>query len=154
MVLSLTVNQLLELKHFKKYEACKNLHQSSHVRRPVAVSGKMADALVILEAWQNEHYLSGGYLAARETMEKCEELQLCCGIYYANDQSAAYSLGEELACGAPNSVTGRPNSSISLRRRILMQRIELDYRRSVQDSNDPQSSGFLPIRQPPENQPP
>lgn len=58
-----------------------------------------ADALAILAAWRSEHDSIGDYLAAREALEKCEELQLCGGIYYIDGQPAAYSLGEELACG-------------------------------------------------------
>ncbi len=57
------------------------------------------DALGILEAWREEHDSPGDYIAAREALEKSEELQLCGGIYYADGLPAAYSLGEELACG-------------------------------------------------------
>ncbi|KJR96851.1 MAG: ABC transporter permease [Desulfobulbaceae bacterium BRH_c16a] len=59
----------------------------------------LADAFHILEAWRNEHDSVGDYAAAREALEKSEELQLCGGIYYADGQPAAYSLGEELASG-------------------------------------------------------
>jgi uncharacterized protein len=59
----------------------------------------LPDALGILEAWQQEHDSPGDYIAAKEALEKSEELQLCGGIYYADGQPAAYSLGEELACG-------------------------------------------------------
>ena len=59
----------------------------------------MADALEILEAWKDEHDSLGDYVAAREALEKSEELQLCGGIYYADGRPAAFSLGEELARG-------------------------------------------------------
>lgn len=59
----------------------------------------LPDALGILDAWRNEHDSVGDYMAAREALEKGEELQLCGGIYYADGQPAAYTLGEELACG-------------------------------------------------------
>ncbi|MBU1567345.1 MAG: DUF2156 domain-containing protein [Proteobacteria bacterium] len=59
----------------------------------------LPDALAILESWRQEHDSPGDYIAAREALEKSEELQLCGGIYYADGQPAAYSLGEELACG-------------------------------------------------------
>lgn len=59
----------------------------------------LPDALSILETWRQEHDSPGDYIAAREALEKSEELQLCGGIYYADGQPAAYSLGEELACG-------------------------------------------------------
>ena len=59
----------------------------------------LPDALSILETWRKEHDSPGDYIAAREALEKSEELQLCGGIYYADGEPAAYSLGEELACG-------------------------------------------------------
>ena len=59
----------------------------------------LGDAIGILEAWRNEHDSAGDYAAAREALEKSEELQLCGGIYYVDGQPAAFTLGEELACG-------------------------------------------------------
>ena len=58
----------------------------------------LTDALGILDAWRDEHDSPGDYTAAREALEKNEELQLCGCIYYADGQPVAYSLGEELAC--------------------------------------------------------
>jgi hypothetical protein len=57
------------------------------------------DALHVLENWQANREDIGDYAAAREALEKSEELQLCGGIYYVEEQPVAYSLGEELACG-------------------------------------------------------
>ena len=59
----------------------------------------LPDALGILESWRNEHDSIGDYFAAKEALEKSEELQLCGGIYYVEGNPAAYSLGEELASG-------------------------------------------------------
>ncbi|RPJ10305.1 MAG: DUF2156 domain-containing protein [Deltaproteobacteria bacterium] len=59
----------------------------------------LPDALQVLDAWQTDQPSAGDYRAAREALEKCEELQLCGGIYYVDGQPAAYSLGEELARG-------------------------------------------------------
>lgn len=59
----------------------------------------LKDAFTILEIWRSEHDSPGDYAATREALEKSEELQLCGGIYYAEGQPAAFSLGEELACG-------------------------------------------------------
>ena len=58
-----------------------------------------ADALQVLEAWRQGRDDPGDYAAAKEALEKTEELQLCGGIYYVDGQPVAYSLGEELACG-------------------------------------------------------
>lgn len=57
------------------------------------------DALRVLDAWRQQQETAGDYEAAREAIEKMEPLQLCGGIFYVNDEPAAYSLGEELAQG-------------------------------------------------------
>lgn len=57
------------------------------------------DALAVLENWRLERDTPGDYEAAREALEKCETLQLCGGIYYAEGKPIAYSLGEELMQG-------------------------------------------------------
>jgi len=57
------------------------------------------DALRILETWRQQQETPGDYEAAREALEKMEQLQLCGGIFYVNGEPAAYSLGEELARG-------------------------------------------------------
>ena len=59
----------------------------------------MGDAFQILDAWRQGRDDPGDYNAAKEALERMEELQLCGGIYYVDDRPAAYSLGEELACG-------------------------------------------------------
>ena len=58
------------------------------------------DALRILEDWQTEAQQRGDYDAAREGLEKMEELQLCGGIYYVEARPVAYVLGEEQARSA------------------------------------------------------
>lgn len=57
------------------------------------------DALRIVENWRNQQDDPGDYRAAREALEKMEELQLCGGIFYVEDEPVAYCLGEELAHG-------------------------------------------------------
>ncbi|MBF0243233.1 MAG: DUF2156 domain-containing protein [Desulfamplus sp.] len=61
------------------------------------------DALKILDKWRENRLINGDeegdYTAAKEALEKSEELQLCGGIYYVEDEPVAYSLGEELARG-------------------------------------------------------
>jgi hypothetical protein len=60
-------------------------------------------ALQILDRWRENRneggHDDGDFYAAKEALEKSEELQLCGGIYYVEDEPVAYSLGEELACG-------------------------------------------------------
>ncbi len=57
------------------------------------------DARKILDIWRRQQDRAGDYEAAREALEKMDQLQLCGGILYVNDEPAAYSLGEELAQG-------------------------------------------------------
>lgn len=59
----------------------------------------MGDARIVLEEWKLERNEPGDYLAAKEALEKADELQLCGGIYYVKGRPAAYALGEELAGG-------------------------------------------------------
>jgi len=56
-------------------------------------------ALQILENWAAGREDPGDYAAAKEALEKAEQLQLCGGIYYVEDRPVAYSLGEENALG-------------------------------------------------------
>jgi len=57
------------------------------------------DAMIVLEIWRREVDNPGDYVAAKEALEKMEELQLCGGIYYVDGKPAAYTLGEELGAG-------------------------------------------------------
>ena len=57
---------------------------------------RIGDALSVLEAWRAAQDGPGDYVAAKEALERCDELQLCGGIYYVDGKPAAYILGEEL----------------------------------------------------------
>jgi hypothetical protein len=57
------------------------------------------DALQILERWNDQHGGPSDFLAAKEALEKMWPLQLCGGIFYIEEEPAAYCLGEELALG-------------------------------------------------------
>lgn len=59
----------------------------------------MKDAMMVLEMWLRRADNLGDYVAAKEALEKMEELQLCGGIYYVDGKPAAYTLGEELGTG-------------------------------------------------------
>lgn len=56
-------------------------------------------ALQILESWAEGREDPGDFEAAKEALEKAEQLQLCGGIYYVDGKPVAYSLGEENALG-------------------------------------------------------
>ncbi|NTW59429.1 MAG: DUF2156 domain-containing protein [Nitrospirae bacterium] len=59
----------------------------------------MGDARSILDAWQKDTGLGAGqtdYGPCREALDRYEELQLCGGIYYAEDEPAGFVLGEEV----------------------------------------------------------
>lgn len=57
------------------------------------------DAVTILETWRKGRGDVGDYDAAKEALERMDELQLCGGIYYVDGKPAAYILGEEIAEG-------------------------------------------------------
>ena len=57
------------------------------------------DALQILEQWSRRQDEPGDFVAAGEALEKMWPLQLCGGIFYIDEQPAAYCLGEEVALG-------------------------------------------------------
>ncbi|MBI5047991.1 MAG: DUF2156 domain-containing protein [Deltaproteobacteria bacterium] len=59
----------------------------------------MNDAVSVLDMWRQGKDDYGDYVAAKEALEKAEELQLCGGIYYVDGKPAAYTLGEELRGG-------------------------------------------------------
>ena len=63
------------------------------------IESHLPAALSILDHWRAQRDDPGDYAAAREALEKGEELQLCGGIYYADNEPVAYSLGEELMQG-------------------------------------------------------
>lgn len=57
---------------------------------------RITDALSVLDSWRAAQAGPGDYEAAKEGLERCNELQLCGGIYYVEGKPAAYILGEEL----------------------------------------------------------
>ena len=63
------------------------------------IEAHLPAALSILDQWRAQRDDPGDYEAAREALEKSEELQICGGIYYADNSPVAYSLGEELMLG-------------------------------------------------------
>lgn len=74
------------------------LHNYNYEGRPLLEEHKV-DALKVLHAWREGRDEPGDFDAAREALDRSEELQLCGGIYYVEEQPVAYSLGEELARG-------------------------------------------------------
>ncbi|RJX26395.1 MAG: DUF2156 domain-containing protein [Desulfurivibrio sp.] len=59
----------------------------------------LPDALAVLDGWRQGRDDPGDFAAAKEALEKAEELQLCGGVYYVDNRPVAYSLGEELMLG-------------------------------------------------------
>ena len=84
--------------HRKKNLVNLFLRNNTSVARPL-LEGYVGDALRILEGWRQQQETPGDYVAAREALENMETLQLCGGIFYINDEPAAYTLGEEIALG-------------------------------------------------------
>ncbi len=84
--------------HRKKNLVNLFLRNNACTARPL-LAEHTGDALRILDGWRHRQETAGDYDAAREAIEKMEQLQLCGGIFYVNDEPVAYSLGEELAGG-------------------------------------------------------
>lgn len=62
-------------------------------------TARLKDARFILEDWVNLCGLEPGdtdYGPCREALERCDELALCGGVYYADGEPAGFVLGEEL----------------------------------------------------------
>jgi hypothetical protein len=85
--------------HKKKNQINKFLRHHLAEGRPL-LEEHLPQALEVLEAWRALREDPGDYEAAREALERAEELQLCGGIYYIGGQPVAYTLGEENARGA------------------------------------------------------
>ncbi len=60
----------------------------------------VSEALDVLAIWDQHASGNNDLEAAREALEKMEELQLCGGLYRVDDLPVAYVLGEQLAQGA------------------------------------------------------
>jgi len=84
--------------HKKRTHLKAFLNNYNYEGRPL-LEEYIPDALAILESWRENRDDAGDYQAAKEALEKAEELQLCGGIYYVESKPAAYSLGEELCQG-------------------------------------------------------
>jgi uncharacterized protein len=84
--------------HTKKNLVKSFLRNNNCVARPL-LEEYVGDALKILDRWRSQQDSPGDFVAAKEALERMEELQLCGGIFYIDDEPAAYTLGEELARG-------------------------------------------------------
>ena len=77
-----------------------NQFLSLYSPRPLPLTReRMSDALNILESWQTdtgESHSATDYVACREAFELYDELVLCGGIYYVNDEPAGFIIGEEI----------------------------------------------------------
>jgi len=75
------------------------LKHYSHDAEPL-IQERVPDALAILNSWQSEsgqEKKETDYGAAREALERMEELVLCGGIWYAEGKPSGYILGEEIS---------------------------------------------------------
>lgn len=93
----------LESLQGRKYHKKKNLVNAfiknySYEGKPL-LEEYHKDAFKILESWWNERHVEGDYMAAKEAVQRAEELSLCGEIYYVDGKPAAYTLGEEIAGG-------------------------------------------------------
>ncbi len=91
--------ELTGRKFSKKRNLIKTFLNNFHFEGKPLLEEHIPDALKVLEQWRSERDSPGDYTATREALENCETLQLCGGIYYADNEPAAFSLGEELMRG-------------------------------------------------------
>lgn len=84
--------------HKKRTHLKAFLNNYNYEGRPL-LEEYIPDAIAILDSWLENRDEPGDYQAAKEALEKAEELQLCGGIYYVDESPVAYSLGEELGQG-------------------------------------------------------
>ncbi|MBI5328099.1 MAG: DUF2156 domain-containing protein [Deltaproteobacteria bacterium] len=84
--------------HTKKNMVNAFINRYSYEAKPLLIE-YINDAAAVLDMWKQEKGDYGDYVAAKEALEKAEELQLCGGIYYVDGKPAAYTLGEELGGG-------------------------------------------------------
>lgn len=87
----------------RKYHRKKNLVNAfiknySYEGKPL-LEEYYKDVYFIIKKWRDDRTSEGDYAAAKEGVEKAEQLSLCGGIYYVNGVPAAYNLGEEIAGG-------------------------------------------------------
>ena len=87
-------------KKMHKKKNLLNFFRKHYEHRALPLTDNLTgDALLVLEAWQKESGQPASatdYEACRESLERSEELVLCGGIYYAQDEPAGFLLGEEL----------------------------------------------------------
>ena len=93
------LSELTGRKFHKKRNLIKAFLKNYNYAGEPLLESHIPAALQILEEWADGRDQTGDYAAAKEGLEKAEELQLCGGIYYVEGQPAAYSLGEENALG-------------------------------------------------------
>ncbi|MEW5814221.1 MAG: DUF2156 domain-containing protein [Spirochaetota bacterium] len=84
----------------RKYHKKRNLinafiNNYTYEEKPLTTDLKK-HAFQVLEEWKQSKDGQDDYPAAQEGLEKMEELELCGYMYYANNNPAAYILGEEI----------------------------------------------------------
>jgi len=98
-----TAEKLAAYKGHKLHGQKNLLNQFLSLYTPVAkplTRERMPDALDILETWQvdvGEGKETTDYYPCREAFELYDELVLCGGIYYVEDEPAGFIIGEEIA---------------------------------------------------------
>ncbi|WP_038077648.1 DUF2156 domain-containing protein [Treponema primitia] len=87
----------------KKYHKKRNLvnqfvNYYSHEQQPLSAE-IIPQALWVLDRWRKDKGADGDYIAARESLELFNELEMTGAMYYINGEPAGWCLGESLADG-------------------------------------------------------
>jgi hypothetical protein len=87
-------------RHLHKKRNLLRKFTATYAHREMPLTDERIDhAVYILDEWQKETGSDCGetdYGPCLEALERCDELMLCGGIYYADEEPAGFILGEEL----------------------------------------------------------
>jgi hypothetical protein len=86
-------------KYHRKKNLVNQFTKSYHYEGKPLTEDKIPDALRVLDLWREGRKQPDDYDAAKEALQKSEQLVLCGSIYYVNEEPAAYSLGKKLGGG-------------------------------------------------------
>ncbi|MBN2509121.1 MAG: DUF2156 domain-containing protein [Spirochaetales bacterium] len=86
-------------KYHKKRNLVKQFINNYEYREEKITGDNIGDVYRILDEWTEGKDDEGDTVAAREALDRKEELELCGYVYYVDSHPAAYVLGESLARG-------------------------------------------------------
>ena len=86
-------------KYHKKRNLVKQFINNYEYREEKINKDNLSDVYLVLDQWIQSKDDCGDAVAAKEALDRIEELELCGYVYYVDSTPAAYVLGEPLARG-------------------------------------------------------